>query len=181
MSLGLQIDLTGLAATLRHLSQYDKVMYREILDRLKSSADPLAREVGYYFGMEPPLENWHTTSQRRGKSKFPGWQPGKAMKSVKAVVGTRAYKSTETVQLLRIQQMDGAGQIFDSAGSKVGPNNRFVKNLDKHRARKSIQGRYRSRVLFPQTKEILPSIEQDIAKAIESTDALVTKRIRSGD
>jgi hypothetical protein len=180
MTVEVTMQSVGFVETLRQLRQYDKEMYKQIVDRLKSSADPLAREVGYYFGNEPPLQRWHTTNERKGESRFPGWRPAKAAKSVKAVVGTKPMKDG-MVGIVRIQQMDGAGQVYDSAGSVAGPNNRFVKNLDKHRARKSVQGQYRSRVLFPRTKEILPAIEDEIAKAIDSADALVEKRIRSGN
>lgn len=180
MPIEVTMETTGLVETLRQLRQYDKEMYKQVVARLRSAADPLAREVGYYFGDTPPLERWHQTSERKGESRFPGWRPNRAMKSVKAVVGTKPMKDG-MVGLVRIQQMDGAGQVFDSAGSVAGPNNRFVKNLDKHRARKSVQGRYRSRVLFPRTKEILPAIEEEMAKGIESTNALVEKRIRSGN
>lgn len=173
------METVGLVDTIRELRKYDKEMYFQVVNRLKSAADPLAREVGWHFGQEPPLENWHTSGGRRGQSRFPAWQPGKAARSVKAVVSTRPG-GVEKVNLLRVQQMDAAGVVYDWAGGRAGPNNRFVKNLDKHRARKSVQGRYRSRVLFPWTKELVPSVEEEINKAIESANALVEKRIKSG-
>lgn len=174
------VRVYGLRETILQLKKYDKEMYKQIQTRLTSTAQPLADEVGQQFPLKP-LKNWHTTNERKGKSRMPPYVGQTAKRKVKAVLTvsgsqrSRALEQRNEVGILRIQQMDGGGQVYDTAGSKK--SSRFVKNLDKHLPRQTIQGRFRSRILFKAVESNLGKIEQEVAKAVATTDDMITARI----
>jgi hypothetical protein len=88
--------------------------------------------------------------------------------------------------LIRIQQMDAGGQVYDSAGSvtKGGQGSmatagqKFVSNLDKHlRIKSKGGGNTRSRIMYPFTEKNLPLIEKAIEISIRKIDGEVQKRL----
>lgn len=175
----IKIDITGLSETLRSLRDFEPEMYKTIIKNLKVSAEPLAREVGSRFPTKP-LSQWHDEGGRRGKSRMPAYNPSKVRGGVKVgfSLGGRVAVGRE-VGILRLEQRDAGGQVFDTAGSQSAGAG-FVKNLDKHRAIKSRGGGFRSRILFPVTKSKMPMIEQSVRIAIEQTNKLVSDRLARG-
>lgn len=174
-----RIDVTGLKDTLAELRKYDKELYKKVADELKGIAQPLAAEVGRSFPMVSPLQRWHIEGERRGKSRMPPYNPSTAARGVKPIVYTGNRFVGKNVGILRLQQMDAGGQVFDGAGSQ-SPRAGMVQNLDKHRAVKSAGGGFRSRVMYGATKRGLPQIEDAINKAIEDLNTIVVARIVSG-
>lgn len=176
---GVHVDITGLKETLAQLRKYDKELFKQVSDELKGIAQPLAAEVGRSFPMVSPLQRWHIEGERRGKSRMPPYNPSKAARGVKPIVYTGNRFVGKNVGILRLQQMDAGGQVFDGAGSQ-SPRVGMVQNLDKHRAVKSAGGGFRSRVMYGATKRGMPQIEGAISKAIENLNTLVVARIASG-
>ena len=173
------IDVVGVKDTLAQLRKYDKELYKKVADELKGIAQPLAAEVGRSFPMVSPLQRWHIEGERRGKSRMPPYNPSTAARGVKPIVYTGNRFVGKNVGILRLQQMDAGGQVFDGAGSQ-SPRAGMVQNLDKHRAVKSKGGGFRSRVMYGATKRGLPQIEDAINKAIEDLNTIVVARIVSG-
>jgi hypothetical protein len=175
----IQVDVVGLKATLAELRTYDKELYKQIVDRLKTAAEPLARDVGRAFPMVQPLTNWHSEGGRRGKKRMPPYNVSKAQKGVKPYIYSGNRFVGKDVGIMRIQQMDAGGQVYDGAGS-ANAGARFVQNLDKRRAVKSKGDGFRSRVMYKAVERGLPMIEDEVRKAITQTDAIVRARIVSG-
>jgi len=174
----INIDITGLSETLTSLRQYEPDMYKTIVTNLKGSAEPLAREVGSRFP-DKPLMRWHEEGGRRGKKEMPPYITAKARGGVKPVFSSGRRAVGREVGILRLEQKDAGGQVYDQAGAQ-NAGSRFVKNLDKHRAVRSRGNGFRSRILFPATKAKMPMIEQNVRMAIEQTNKLVSERLARG-
>jgi len=181
----IQVEVTGLADTLRELRKYDKELYDEISKTLKIAAEPVARNVGKEFlmnftkGKGAPLERWHTTGGRVGKARMPAFNSAQAAAGVKPIVGAGRRVVGRETGILRIQQMNAGGQVFDGAGS-ANSGSQFVKNLDKHRVVKSKGNGFRSRVMYKAVERNLPVVEKAVRDAINSTNAIVQAKIVEG-
>ena len=174
-----RVDAIGLKDTLAELRKYDKELYKKIADELKATAQPLAQEVGRAFPMVSPLQRWHIEGGRKGKSRMPAYNPASAARGVKPIVYSGSKFVGKEVGILRLQQMDAGGQVFDGAGS-ANAGARFVQNLDKYRVTKSEGRGFRSRVMYGATKRGLPQIEDAVRRAIDDLNVLVVARITSG-
>jgi hypothetical protein len=102
-------------------------------------------------------------------------------------VGVSTKKPTGIGQhgLVRLQQMDAGGQVYDSAGSDIGgargasasAGQKFVANLDKRLKVKTKKNKYRSRVMYPATEKHLPLIENAVEASIRKIDSQVQKQL----
>ena len=179
--MSMKLDVYGVRETLAELRKYERETYTTIEKDLKLSAQPTADAVGRDFP-DKPLANWHTSGGRKGKSRLPQYNSS-AKNKVRVAVSTKKPTGSGQHGLLRLQQSDAGGQIFDTAGSAIGGNvagsagQRFVANLDKHSRVKSRGGRYRSRVMYPSTKKHLPLIEKAVEASIRKIDGQVQKRL----
>jgi hypothetical protein len=81
--------------------------------------------------------------------------------------------------ILRVQQMQAGGAVFDSAGSRK--NNLFIRNLDTYSpvVGRSVVGRIRSRVLFKAVDKNKPMIEVVVRDVVDVTDRIVQNNINS--
>ncbi len=185
MQWDIKIDATMLKQLMDDLRTYDKDLYKEVEKALKTSAQPIATAVGAKFPGKPPLQHWHTGNKRRGVAKLPGYNAANVRRGVKAVVprqkGFRGARF-RTVGILRLQQMNGAGQIFDTAGSLMAnpKGERFIQNLDKHSRIKSSGGGFRSRIMYPFTKKYLPLVEKSVATTINAQNGRIRARLVRG-
>jgi len=176
----IRFEVYGVQEAVAQLRKYDRSMYDTIIKDLKNVATPLAAKVGAAFPDTPfrRVSNWHTTNERKGKAKFPPYVGSKARSKVKPAVltSTRGNKNG----LLRLQQMDGGAQIYDSAGSKADTKAgmRFVSNLDKPFSTKSAKGKTRSRIMFPETKKNMGMVQESIAQSIEKLNKVVQDHIQ---
>ena len=187
MASGIKVDVYGVRETLAELHKYERATYTRITNDLKTSAEPAAQAVGSAFPQQPfrRKSNWHTSGGRKGNSRMPPYVSSSAKKGVKAVVSTRKPRGNNEHGLIRLQQKDAGGQVFDSAGSATkaakgagaDASQRFISNLDKQGNTKSRKGRTRSRVMYPQTKKNLPLIEKAIEISIRKIDGEVQKRL----
>jgi hypothetical protein len=182
--MGINVDVYGVRETLAELRKYEKQAYKTITDDLKLSAKPAADAVGREFPSEPLL-NWHTSGGRKGKARLPQYNGATAKNKVRVAVSTKKPTGIGEHGLIRLQQMDAGGQVYDTAGSNIGAargsgasaGQKFVANIDKHLKVKTKQGRYRSRVMYPATEKHLPLIEKAVEVSIRKIDGEVQKRL----
>jgi hypothetical protein len=167
------IEVYGLRETLAQLRKVEPTLYKEIRQNLIISTTDLTQAVGNEFP-EKPLKNWHQSGARRGEARMPPYNAANAAKGVKAKTPT----SRKNNAILRIEQSNAGGQIYDAAGGKNA--GRFVMNLDKHLRVKSKPPRARSRVMYGGVARHLNLVEDKIQKVINSTEKLIQKRIVSG-
>ncbi len=181
----IKIDATMLKSLMDDLRSYDKDLYKEVTKALINSASPIATAVGAAFPGKPPLANWHETNRRKGKARMPGYNAANVRRGVKAVVprpkGFRGAKF-RTVGILRLEQKNAAGQVYDIAGSAMTNDSgeRFIANLDKHLRTKSRGDGERSRIMFPFTKKNMPMVEDTVAKSIKAQNGRIRARLVRG-
>lgn len=174
-----EIKFYGINETLFYLKNYEKELFNEFKKKLGDAAKPLADLVGSRFPSESPLQNWHTSGERVGIKRLPPYN-ATARTKVKAISGgTTRRNATGGRGILRIQQMDAGGQVYDSAGSGSYESNRstFINNLDKHAKVKSRRGATRSRIMFGAVKNNEAMVEEAVLKVVKEVDVLTTKRI----
>ncbi len=180
----IKVDVYGVRETLAELRKYEVETFKRIKKDLIQSAQPAANAVGREFPDEP-LANWHSSGDRRGKARMPPYSGSAAKSKVKVAVVSKRPTGQQKYGLMRLQQMDGGAQVYDSAGSvtaggqgsMASAGSKFISNLDKHLTTKSRQGRTRSRVMYPATKKHLPLIEKAIEDSIRRIDGEVQKRL----
>jgi hypothetical protein len=154
----------------------EKDTYDALRKEMVDEAKPLAKAVGDAFPKVKPLERWHT-SGRKGRSRMPGYSPGLVAKGVKPVAGTGLARSGGQ-RILRIQQMNGGGQVYDTAGSLTA--RQFVTNLDKHLRVKSKQQGFRSRVMFRAVKTNFALVEEGVQRVIDKLEKQTERRLSEG-
>jgi hypothetical protein len=182
--MGIKVDVYGVRETLAELRKYERVTFNRISSDLKTSAQPAATAVGRAFPDEP-LMNWHTSGGRlKSKSNLPPYNGASAKRKVKVAISTKKPTGISQHGLIRLQQMDAGGQVYDSAGSQTkaargasaSAGQKFISNLDK-RSLKSSGQKYRSRIMYPFTEKNLPLIEKAIEISIRKIDGEVQKRL----
>lgn len=176
------VTVPALGKTLRDLRRYEPEMYKQITNRLKVAAQPLADKVGAAFPAQP-LENWHKTGGRKGPSRMPPYSGSAVKRGTKPIVDPGRIRQTmkpSSKGILRIEQRNAGGAVYDAMGSKT-PREQMVVNVDKHLQTKSQAGKTRSRVLYPVTKRNMAMIEREVQIAIRSTDALIQQQILKGN
>jgi len=183
--MAVKVDVYGVRETLAELRKYERNAYNIIEKDLKRSAQPAAVAVGREFPDEPLL-NWHSSGGRlETKSNLPPYNGAAARKKVRVAISTKKPTGIGQHGLVRLQQMDGGAQVYDSAGSvtsggqgsMASAGSKFISNLDKHLKTKSRKGRYRSRVMYPATEKHLPLIEKAVEVSIRKIDGEVQKRL----
>jgi hypothetical protein len=180
----IKVDVYGVRETLAELRKYEAETFKRIKADLIQSAQPVANAVGSKFPDEP-LMNWHSSGGRlASKSRLPPYNAASARKKVKVVVMTRKPRNQAQYGLIRLQQMDAGGQVYDTAGSatkgargsSATAGQKFISNLDKV-GKQSEGDNFRSRIMYPQTKKNLPLIEKAIEVSIRKIDGEVQKRL----
>lgn len=168
------IDLTGIAETIKELRKYEPQLVKELQKSLKASATPLAQVVGQHFPAVP-LKNWVGQTGTRNKSGFPNYVASEARKSVKPVAlrGGRNFNGAPTV--LRLETKSAGASVFDGAGRKT--TSQFVRNLDKHSKVQSKKNKTRSRILYGVTHGNKEMIEEGMLVTIKRIDALVQSHL----
>jgi hypothetical protein len=177
----IRIEVYGVREAIAYLQEFEPKAYRKIASQIRVAVKPVADKVGSEFP-EEPLDQWHTTGGRKGKSRMPPYIGASARSKVRPVVSTRQRKRGNEHGIVRLQQFDGGGQVYDSAGSVTAASSdtmggRFIQNLDKHLTTKSVQGRTRSRVMYPAAKKYLPEIIDKVQKIIDDFGGEVQKNI----
>jgi hypothetical protein len=181
--MGIQMQVDGVREVLDELRKYEVETYKRLRTDLIQSAQPAAKAVGRAFPAKP-LMNWHRSGGRKGASRLPSYSASAARNTVRVVVSTKKPRRQTEHGLIRLQQMNAGGQVYDSAGSatvgRIGAGSsagqRFIANLDK-RGVKSKGNGFRSRIMYPQTKKNLPLIENAVRDSIRKIDGEVQKRL----
>lgn len=176
-----KIEVVGIGRALNELQKYERKAYKEIADRMSVQANPIAAKVGVAFPQKaltrwkpsPPLHRRNPT-----KKPFPSYDGSAIRMGVKPKVRARRPRNG-VYNILRIQQMQAGGAVFDSAGSQT--SNQFIKNLDTYspvRGRSAI-GQIRSRVLYKAVDKNQPMVEEVVRAAVAITDRIVQDNINS--
>lgn len=171
----IRVEVFGVAEALKELKELEKTTYNRLIRDLKRSALPLARAVAAEFP-EEPLMNWHSTGDRVGKARLPAYNIAAVRAGVKPATSQTLRRGADMVGILRLDQKDAGGQVYDSAGSQ-NPGTHFVQNLDKRLTTKSRQGRYRSRVMYPALQKHLPLLVPAIEESIQNTCKVIEEKI----
>ena len=176
------VEVYGVQEAIAYLKQFEVEAYKRITKQLRVTAQPIADKVGAEFP-EEPLAQWHTTGGRlKTKSRLPEYNTARVRKGVRPATSIRKPRGGGQVGILRLQQFDGGGQVYDSAGSvtragRESMGGKFIQNLDKHLTTKSTQGRTRSRVMYPATKKYLPEIIDEVQRLIDGFSGEVQDQI----
>jgi hypothetical protein len=186
--MALEAKFYGISETLYYLKNYEKDLYDALRKDLVNASKPLATLVGSHFPDEPLL-NWHTSGGRlQSKSRLPAYNGAVAKKSVKPKAGSGSIRGgTRNSVILRIQQNDAGGSVYDIAGSvtkgargaSASAGQKFIANLDKRKSIQSSGDGGRSRIMFGAIKANEGMIEADILEVIKKVDAYTTKAIMS--
>jgi hypothetical protein len=182
--MGIKVDVYGVREALAELRKYERETFNRISKDLKTSAQPAATAVGRAFPDEP-LMNWHTSGDRKGKARLPPYNGSSAKRKVRVAISTKKPTGIGQHGLIRLQQMDAGGQVYDSAGAQTkgargasaSAGQKFISNLDKRSKVKSSGQKYRSRIMYPFTEKNLPLIEKAIEISIRKIDGEVQKRL----
>ena len=166
-------QVVGLNDTLRALKLFEPELYMKLRKDLVQDATPLANEIGSKFPNQPL--KWWKQNGRAGNARLPGYNATRARTKVKPIAGTGRERGKGRV-ILRLQQMDGGAQVFDSAGGQRAKA-QFVQNLDKHSRVKSKGGRARSRILFPYVKKNKHMVEEIVGVVVKELEKQTTKRL----
>ena len=175
-----QIKFYGINETLFYLKNYEKELFEQFKTKLEKAAKPLADLVGSRFPTAPPLQNWHSSGGRVGVKRMPAYKA--SAKTVQAKSGGFVRKTAKGGQgILRIQQMDAGGQVYDSAciGTYESKSSTFINNLDKHTKVKSKRGTTRSRILYGAVKANQSMVEEAVLEVVKEVDGYTTKRINA--
>jgi hypothetical protein len=173
-----EIKFYGVNETLFYLKNYEKELFDQFKKKLADAAQPLADLVGSRFPSSPPLQNWHSSGGRVGVKRLPAYKP--STKTVQAKSGGFVRKTAKGgYGILRIQQMDGGGQVYDSAGigTYESKGSTLINNLDKHTKVKSKRGTTRSRIMYGAVKNNQAMVEEAVLKVVKEVDGYTTKRI----
>lgn len=177
-----EINFYGINETLFYLKNYEKELFKEFQTKLADAAEPLVRLVGSRFPSSSGLDNWHSSGGRVGVKRLPPYNGGIAQSKVQAKSGGFVRKTAKGgYGILRIQQMDGGGQVYDSAGkgTRESKGSTFINNLDKHLRTKSTRGKDRSRIMYGAVKNNQHMIEEAVLKVVKEVDGYTTKRINA--
>lgn len=168
------LQLEGVKAVLQELYYLDRTLYRQITSDLRTDAQPLVEMASSAFP-DAPLSRW-TISQGESRTKngFPSYNPALARAGVRSKVGGRRNRTTNTWPILRLQQTDAGGAVYDMSGRATSGKNSFVPNLS------NAEGRA-SRLMWPAVEKGLPFISGVLQASLDRASAEVTKRLGAGE
>jgi hypothetical protein len=173
----IRFEVHGMQEAVAELRKYDRAMYQTIIKDLQQSGKPLADKVGAAFPSQPfrRINNWHSTGGRKGASRIPPYDGSKVRASVKPAVMSAPARMGREQGIYRLQQMDGAGAIYDGAGGKT--MSKFVKNLDMPYSKKATGKTTRSRVMYPTMLKNMDMVQAIVDNAISKTNEIVRNHI----
>lgn len=169
------IQIDGVNRVLQELYYLDRRLHREITGRLKRNAKPLIDKVSEGFPAGDALDRWGASAPGlRTRGGFPKYYGPAAKSGIKARTGGRTDRLTRMTPILKIVQTDPAGAVFDIAGrSSTGNHPNFIPNL------KGKQGAA-SRVMWPKVLETIPTVQDEMQKAVDDATKAVTDALGSG-
>jgi hypothetical protein len=168
------LHIDGVKAVLQELYYLDRTLHRQITATLRTEAKPLVDEASRAFPADP-LTRWTVNEgAKRSAGGFPSYNPSSARRGVRSKVGGRRNQRTGEWPILRLQQTDAGGAVYDMSGRSTGGKNSFVPNLE------GINGNA-SRVMWPAVEKGLPLIERLLQAAIDLASAEVTRRFAAGE
>lgn len=179
----------GIKPVLQTLQQLERETYKQIVNDLKNSTEPLRVAVANEFPDKPyqsasGVINWTRYGRtKRGRkppdaagASFPKWESKKVKKGVQVKVGGRKVRrgaNAGAFPILRVVQSNAAGAIWDLAKNQQGQGTvgqQFVKNLNTYPTKPS-------RVMWKAVPKYLPLVEKQIDKIIDDIGKRFTVQI----
>jgi hypothetical protein len=176
-----KVQVVGVGQALQELYKYERTVYKEIANRMAIQANPIAAKVGIEYPHKA-LTRWkaHRPLYRRNPTSkpFPIYDGSAIRTGIRPKVRARRPRNG-VYNILRLEQSQAGGAVFDSAGSKTA--NQFVHNLDTYSPvpGRSQVGKARSRVLYKAVEKNQPMAEEVVRRAVLITDSIVQRSINS--
>jgi hypothetical protein len=180
----IDVNIFGVKSTLEYLRRFEPDAFKAVQKQMRTTAQPVVKQVRGQFPANPGVvrsngvRQWaiygHDKKKKqrspRGESgyTFPRYDITEVRRGVKAKVGGRKNKSTNSYPILRIIQDDGAGQIFDlAAEGHSNAGRKFVGMLPGSS----------SRVMWRSVKRWMPSVRKDIEQTLKIVEKQYSDRI----
>lgn len=114
MTFDLDIDVAGVAESLRELGRIDPLLRKEAVTVLRDSLEPLAAAARQYVPAFTPLSGL----EHRGRLQ---WSTSRVRAGIRAKVSTKTTRSG-MIPLASISQTNPAGAMWDMAGKRTAGN-----------------------------------------------------------
>lgn len=170
MSLYPEIDVKGVASTLRALNKIDPVLAKTTRRRIKQAANPMVQDIRRFVPTQAPLSGMARN-----------WEGGRLKWSSRARSGVRAnqgqgrkrVRNGYRIDLLKIVQSNPAGAVFDMAGKRGGKNDQGRRMIEQLTARHGAP----SRSMWKSEAATLQKTEKAIKSAIADLSAEINKLV----
>lgn len=158
-----RLEVTGVRETIAILRQVDSELRKETVKAMRTAAQPLQATARALTPATAPLS-------RMAK---PGGTvqayTRKAVSNITIRYGGKFSRSSQTWPLLRLQQKDPAGSVFDMAGRR-NPSSTLAQNLT---------SRYGtpSRAMWRAADQNLTAVQEGVKRAVEDASATINRKI----
>ena len=156
----------GVRETMNELRKVDRATYTASVNGAKRAAEPLRSAVAASIPEGPPLSGF----AHNGRT---GWGK-RGARSVTTKYGGRAKRDRESWPLLRVALTGAAASIWDMAGR--GSSGATASGA----ALISSLGGSPSRGAWPAAERVLPTIQADVAAAVQLMEREASARLSKG-
>lgn len=158
-----RVEVTGVREVIAELRKVDTELRKETVAAMKTAAQPLQSTARALTPSTPPL------SRMANQGGSVQAYSRKAVTGITIRYGGKFSRASQTWPLLRLQQKDPAGSVFDMAGRR-NPSSQLAQNLT---------SRYGppSRAMWRAADQNLATVQQGVAKAVDTAAATVNRRI----
>lgn len=158
-----RLEVTGVRETIAILRQVDTELRKETVKAMRTAAQPLQAAARGLTPAQAPL------SRMARKGGTVQAYTRKAVTGITIRYGGKFSRSSQTWPLLRLQQKDPAGTVFDMAGRR-NPSSSLAQNLT---------ARYGppSRAMWRAADANLASVQDGVRRAVDEASATINRRI----
>ncbi len=183
------VAVHGVDSTIQYLQRFDRNLFNDIRKDLVRSSRPIVQQVRREFPKDPWKASRGVEWTKYGRTErgrkhpaasgasFPRYDVKQVRREVKADAGSKRRRYDGTYTILRINQMNAAGSIYDLAKNQktLQPDRgSFVKNLNKAK-----RGQPNSRVMYPTVIKALPLVISDINRILAKIEKMYSAQIAS--
>lgn len=175
----IQYDVSTMLKT---LNQIDPALKRATVAKMKLAAKPMIAEARSLVPEESGLTNWGNWTTPKGRVIGP-YDAKKIRRGIKVTYKgpSKRDRGKEIFPLLKLQNTDAGGAIFDIAG-KAGGNGRGSAGGRRGQAfiRKLNQNGQASRVVWRAAERHLPEVQKGVADAVKDMEEAISARVKKG-
>jgi hypothetical protein len=158
-----RLQVTGVRETIAILRQVDTELRKETVKAMRVAAQPLQAGARGLTPATPPLS---------GMARAGGSVQAYSRRAVTGITiryGGKFSRSSQTWPLLRLQQKDPAGSVFDMAGRR-NPSSSLAQNLT---------SRYGapSRAMWRAADANLIAVQEGVRRAVDDAAATISRKI----